>query len=32
MVLDNEGVRNEESHNTVATWGLVVTKPEEMKE
>jgi NMD protein affecting ribosome stability and mRNA decay len=24
-VLDNEGIRNEESHNTVATYGLVVT-------
>ena len=31
-VLDNEGVRNEESHNTVATYGLVVAEPEEMKE
>ena len=24
-ILDNEGVRNEETHNTVATYGLVVT-------
>ena len=24
-VLDNEGIRNEESHNTVATYGIVVT-------
>lgn len=30
-VLDNEGKRNEESHNTVATWGLVVTQTEAMK-
>jgi len=32
MVLDNEGIRNEESHNTVATYGLVVTLENEMKE
>ena len=30
-VLDNEGIRNEESHNTVATYGIVVTPEEEMK-
>jgi hypothetical protein len=32
IVLDNEGKRSEESHNQLATWGVVVALTEEMQE